>query len=162
MSSKTGGSGTSADYSVIVVASPNLLREAVKKVLFDCSVHVETLEGDKKFDFEDLRVGDTLVYRENLDHMPAEIIAVKIGEQQWFVISSTDMPESGYPTTKDAMKVAAAERKKLAIIKEHLAREAGNLIIENLENIESWQPDPRKDAHNIRKLIQDAKERWGH
>jgi hypothetical protein len=72
------------------------------------------------------------------------------------------MPESGYPTTKDAMKVAASERKKLAIIKEHLAREAGNLIIESVEKLESWQPDPREDAHNIRKLIQEAKERWGH
>lgn len=62
---------------------------------------------------------------------------------------------------KDSTKAAAAERTKLAIIKGHLVTETGNLIIENVKNKDSWHPNPRKDTHNKRKLIQDAKERWG-
>ena len=104
-------------------------------------------------------IGGTIVFKEDLDLMPAEIVAVKIGEDQWYVMSTTEIPASGYPTTKDAMKVAAAEEKKQQIIKEFLAKEVGNYII---KEVEEWIPDKREEADRLRAIIETATNRWSH
>ena len=94
-----------------------------------------------------------------MDVMPAEIVAIKIGKEQWLVISTTELPESGLPTTKDAMRVGTAEVKKLRIIKEFLAKEVGNYII---QEIEDWKPDKLADADKIKAIIRNGTKKWVH
>ncbi|MHA1638463.1 MAG: hypothetical protein ACTSUB_10665, partial [Candidatus Thorarchaeota archaeon] len=94
---------------------------------------------------------------EKMDLMPAEIVAIKIGKEQWLVISTTELPKSGLPTTKDAMKVGAAEEKKLRIIKDFLAKEVGNYII---QDVEDWKPDKLADADKIKTIISNGTKKW--
>ncbi len=144
---------------IIVYASLELLRKAVEKVLFDFKELCETLGGTVCEEVTSVAVGDTIVFMENIDNLPAEIIAAKIGDDQWYVMSTTKPPKSGFPTTQDAMRVVAAEAKKLKILKDYLAREAGNLII---KEVQQWQPDKLADADRILGIISSTEKRWRH
>ncbi len=144
---------------IIVYATLDVLRKAIEKVLFDFSESCESLVGNHCAVIESVEIGDTIVFKENITTMPAKIIAAKIGDDQWYLMSSTEVPESGFPTTKDAMRVAAAETKKLKLIKEFLSREAGGYIV---KQVEDWQPDALEDADRILRIIRDASKRYGH
>ncbi|MHA2423984.1 MAG: hypothetical protein ACXAEF_04305, partial [Candidatus Thorarchaeota archaeon] len=107
-----------SDEGIIVVASLELLKKAVEKVLFEYNVSCVTHGGSMRATIDTVEIGDSVVFKEDMDLMPAEIVAVKIGEDQWYVMSTTELPPTGFPTTKDAMRVAAAEEKKLRILKD--------------------------------------------
>lgn len=158
MESSSGGP-RHADDGIIVVASLDLLRRGAKKVLFEYSEIVENEYREIVVDPSEICIGDTIIFREKMDIMPAEIVAIKIGEQQWLVISTTELPESGLPTTKDAMRVGTAEEKKLRIIKDFLAKEVGNYII---QDVVDWKPDKLADADKIKKIVRNATKRWIH
>ncbi|MFW9910526.1 MAG: hypothetical protein ACFFEF_18370, partial [Candidatus Thorarchaeota archaeon] len=144
---------------IVVVASLELLRKAAGRVLFEFKEMQEKL-GDVSTDkAADMKIGDTVIFKEDMDLLPAEIIAVKIGRDQWYVMSTTEIPETGYPTTKDAMRVAAAEERRLKLLKDFLAKEAGNLIV---KEVQEWIPDKREEADNLRAIIENATRRWGH
>ena len=134
-------------------------KKAVEKVLFDFNEICETMTGTVCEVITDVNVGDSIIFKENIGVMPAEIIAAKIGTDQWYVMSTTELPESGFPSTQDAMRVAAAEAKKLNIIKEFLRKEAGNYIV---KDVQEWKPDKLADADKILRIIGDASKRYGH
>jgi hypothetical protein len=144
---------------IVVVASLELLRKAVEKVLFEFVESCEAVGGSTRSPVDYVDIGDTVVFKEDMDLMPAEIVAVKIGEDQWYVMSTTELPATGFPTTKDAMRVAAAEAKKLHIMKDFLAKEVGNYII---KEVEEWVPDKREEADKLRAVIENAANRWLH
>lgn len=150
---------TDSSEGVIVFATLDVLRKAVERVLLDYGEVCETLSGTSCKEISHVDVGDTIVFRENMDVMPAVIIAAKIGVDQWYVLSTTILPKSGFPTTQDAMRVAAAESKKLNLIKEFLKKEAGNYVI---KEVQEWQPDKLSDADTILKIIGDTTKRYGH
>lgn len=147
------------DDGIVVIATLELLRKAAAKVLFEFTEIVETAMGNVSSEVKEVCIGDSVVFREKMDLMPAEIVAVKIGDEHWLVISTTEVPKSGWPTTKDAMRVAASEAKKLKRVKEFLAKEIGNYII---QHVEDWNPDKMADADKIRKIVKNAAKRWGH
>lgn len=147
------------DDGVIVVAPLDLLRRAVEKVLFEYTEMVENTFSELVAEPSEICIGDTIIFREKMDVMPAEIVAIKIGKEQWLVISTTELPESGLPTTKDAMRVGTAEVKKLRLIKEFLAKEVGNYII---QEIEDWKPDKLADADKIKAIIRNGTKKWVH
>ncbi|MDF1540997.1 MAG: hypothetical protein P1Q69_19025, partial [Candidatus Thorarchaeota archaeon] len=99
------------------------------------------------------------IFKEDMEIMPAEIVAVKVGKDQWYVMSTTELPPKGFPTTKDAMRVAAAEEKNLRILKNFLAKEAGNYII---KEVQEWIPHKREEADKLKAIIHNAAERWLH
>ncbi|MFW9920993.1 MAG: hypothetical protein ACFFED_15440 [Candidatus Thorarchaeota archaeon] len=144
---------------IIVFATLDILRKAVGRVLFDFNETCEKVTGTVCEEVTHVDVGDTIVFKENMDVMPAEIIAAKIGNDQWYVMSTTELPKSGYPTTQDAMRVAAAESKKLNIIKDFLRKEAGNYVV---KEVQEWKPDKLADADRIIKIIGEAAKRYGH
>ncbi len=144
---------------IIVVASFELLKKAVERVLFEYVEICETLDGDVSSPFDSIEIGDSIVFREDLDLMPAQIVAVKIGHDQWYVISTTELPKEGFPTTKDAMRVAAAEEKKLQIMRDFLAKEVGNYII---KEVQEWAPDVREEAEKLKAIMDMAAKRWLH
>ncbi len=144
---------------VIVFATLALLRKAVEKVLFDFVEACETLSGSVCEEVKHVDIGDTIIFKENMDVMPAEIIAAKIGNDQWYLMSTTELPKSGFPTTQDAMRVVAAEAKKLKLIKDFLRKEAGNYVV---KEVQEWKPDKLADADTIIKIIGDATKRYGH
>ncbi len=148
-----------SNEGIIVVASLELLKKAVERVLFEYVESCVTLGGTVCAPIETVDIGDTVVFKEDMDLLPAEIVAVKIGEDQWYVMSTTELPPTGFPTTKDAMRVAAAEEKKLQILKDFLAKEVGNYII---KEVQEWTPDKREEADKLRAIIDNAAKRWLH
>ncbi len=147
------------DEAIVVMADLDTLRKAVAKALFEYDEVLETLTLERKKSFDTVEIGETIIFKERMDLMPAEIVAVKIGEQQWLVISTTELPDTGFPTTQDAMRVVASEAKKLKLIKDFLAKEAGNYVV---QDIQSWEPDKLADAEKIRAIISEAEKKWQH
>lgn len=155
--------GTSHE-GIIVETSLDILRKAVARAIFEYKELCQSpILGDVDVP-DSIDVGETIIFREDMDLHPAEIVAVKIEEAEppnsvWYLISTSEMPPTGYPTSKDAMKAAAAEEKKLEILKAFFSKEADDHAWSDLKE---WQPDKRYDAGKIRAIIDEATKKWTH
>jgi hypothetical protein len=149
------------DEGIVVEASLDLLRECTEKVLFEMTESVETKDGEFKtlFSSEDIQSGDSVIFREEMDICPAEIVAIKIWGDQWYVISTAECPPSGCPTTREAMRCAQAEAKRLKMLKKYLAAEAGE---DHVLDLRSWNPERLADSTDAQKIIDNATRRWTH
>ncbi|MHA2425787.1 MAG: hypothetical protein ACXAEF_13430, partial [Candidatus Thorarchaeota archaeon] len=63
-----------SNEGIVVVASLELLKKAVERVLFEFIESCETLGGVVCSPIEKVDIGDTVVFKEDLDLMPAEIV----------------------------------------------------------------------------------------
>ena len=147
------------DEGIIVEASLNLLRKAAEKVLFEFhETHYDT-EGKEKVIREEPVPGDSVVFEEHIKPCSAQIVVIKITYGQWYVISTSEKPQGGYPSGRDAMRAAQSEEKRERIIKEFLMKEAG---VEKVEDICKWKPDVRADAIDVLSIINNASRKWTH
>ncbi len=146
-------------HGIFVEASIELLRKAAKRVLHDFSEIEETPPDDERpFDGE-VKVGEAILFRENMDLCPAEIVAVKLDkEDHWFVMSTSECPPEKCSTAREAMRCGEAEEKKLRIIREYLQTKEGAKV----EEIHKWEPDKRADAADVLRIITDASKRYSH
>ena len=147
------------DEGIIVEASLDLLRKAAEKVLFEFHESYYDSEGIEKAPDEEPVPGDSVVFEEHIKPCSAQIVVIKITYGQWYVISTSEMPQGGYPSGRDAMKAAQSEEKRERIIKEFLMKEAG---IEKVEDICKWKPDLRADAIDVLSIINKASRKWAH
>lgn len=147
------------DEGIIVEASLDLLRKAAEKVLFEFHESHYNSEGKEKAPGEEPVPGDSVVFEEHIKICSAQIVVIKITYGQWYVISTSKMPQGGYPSGRDAMKAAQAEEKRERIIKEFLMKEAG---MEKVEDICKWTPDLRADAIDVLSIINKASRKWVH
>ena len=122
MTIRTAEKSPETDEGIVVEASLDLLRECVEKVLFEMTEKVETKNGEIRtfFSAEDIESGDSVIFIEDMDICPAEIVAIKIWRDQWYIISTAECPPSGCPTTREAMRCAQAEAKRLKMLKGRL------------------------------------------
>jgi len=144
---------------IIVEASLDLLRKAAEKVLFQFDEMRHNSEGIKKSPEEEMVPGDSVLFEEHIKPCSAQVVVVKITYGLWYVISTSEMPERGYPSGRDAMKAAKSEEKKLRIIKEFLMKEAG---VKKVEDVRKWEPDARADAVDVLGIIKSASRKWVH
>lgn len=156
-------SGTSAE-GIIVEANLDLLRKAARRALFEFVEVFESVSGEIESYLGSVDLGQTIIFREDMDLYPAEIVAVKIADAEedksiWYIISTSEMPSTGYPTSKDAMRAAAAEEKKLEILKEFFGRDSE---CHEWSEVREWKPDKRYDAAQIRAIIERATKKWSH
>ncbi len=132
------------------------LREGAKKVLVTFREFILGEDGCLiPFD-GDLKIGQSLVFREDIELLPAEVIATKIDEDTWYIFAATETPESGFPTTRDAMKVAAAEEKKVRILHEFLTDHKDAEV----SHVDDWMPSKRMDAARVLAIIRSVTERF--
>jgi hypothetical protein len=149
------------DEGIIVEASLDLLRECVEKILFEMTEIVETKDGEIRtlFSSEDIQSGDSVIFKEEMDICPAQIVLIKIWGNQWYVISTAECPPSGCPTMREAMRCAQAEAKRLKMLKKYLAAEAGEA---NIFDLRSWYPEKLATTADAHKIIDNATKRWTH
>ncbi|NHJ14688.1 MAG: hypothetical protein EAX95_13495 [Candidatus Thorarchaeota archaeon] len=164
MTANTDSASDVSAEGIIVEAELDLLRKAAQRALFEFVEVYESASGEMESYRGRVQVGETIVFREDMDLYPAEIVAVKIadGEEDisiWYIISTSNMPPTGYPTAKDAMRAAAAEEKKLEILKDFFAKESDR---HKWSEVREWQPDKRFDAGQIRAIIEQATKKWIH
>ncbi|MFX1367821.1 MAG: hypothetical protein ACFFAY_04410 [Promethearchaeota archaeon] len=164
MAEETEAPDRTSHEGIIVETSLELLRKAIARAIFEYKEMCYS-PADGEIDVPGvIDIGETIIFQEDMDLHPAEIVAVKIGEAEppnsvWYIISTSEMPPSGYPTSKDAMKAAAAEEKKLEILKAFFSKEAE---AHGWSDLKEWQPDKRYDAGKIRAIIDDATKKWIH
>ncbi len=148
-----------SDDGVIIHASLDLLRKGVERVLVDFIELIESPDGDQKPVGSAIELGDTIVFKENIDNFPAELVATNIGEDLWYVVSTSETPPSGFPTDKDASRAAKAETMRLELLVKFIC---GIDSSASCETPRDWHPDPLSDAEQILRLINRTKERWKH
>jgi hypothetical protein len=105
------------------------------------------------------RVGDSIVFEEDMMPLPAQVVATMLDDDTWYVISTSEMPPSGYPSGRDATKAAQAEEKRLRILTEFLTTEAGP---DHVCEVRDWKPDMKAEAADVLSIIDNAKRRWAH
>ena len=137
----------------IVEASLDLLRKAAEKVLFECDEVYYDQTGEEQSPHEEIEPGDSVVFEEKIKHGPAQIVVTAIIRGLWYVISTSEMPQSGYGSGRDAIRAAQAEEKKERIVKEFLQKEAGT---SKVEDVCDWKPDLRAEAANVLCIINRA------
>ncbi len=158
MSSKSGKT-LDAWNGVIVETTVEHLRYAAKEVLWDYKEIEETPPDIERPSDGVLVVGDALIFREDIDVCPAELIAIKLDVSNlWFVISSHNCPPEKCATAREAMKCAQSEDKRLRKFKQVISGTEGTKV----EEFGSWTPDKLADAQTILNLIEDASKRYSH
>ncbi|MCK4567004.1 MAG: hypothetical protein KAU48_06815 [Candidatus Thorarchaeota archaeon] len=159
MSDNCNDNRINTDEGIIVEASLDLLRKAAEKVLFEFDEVIYNSQGKEKSQEEKMVPGDSVLFEEDIKLCPAQVVVIKITVGLWYVISTSDIPQGGYPSGRDAMRAAQSEEKKLRIIKEFLMKEAG---VEKVEDICEWKPDVRADAIDVLSIINKASRKWAH
>ncbi|MGY5878873.1 MAG: hypothetical protein RTV31_01425 [Candidatus Thorarchaeota archaeon] len=159
MSDNSTDERINATAGIIVESSIDVLRKAAEKVLFEFDEVRYDFDGEEKSSDEELCPGDSIVFEEKIKHCPAQIVVTTIAYGYWFVISTSEMPQGGYGSGRDAMRAAQAEEKRERIIKEFLRKEAG---VKKIEDVSDWKPDLRADAANVLGIINKASRKWIH
>ena len=148
---------TSAGF--IVEASLEQLRKAAEKVLFEFDEVRYDQNGEEQSPEEEMEPGDSIIFEEKIKQGPAQVVIVTIIRGLWYVISTSEMPQGGYGSGRDAMRAAEAEEKRERIIKEFLRKEAG---VKKIENVCDWKPDLRSEAADVLGIINTASRKWVH
>jgi hypothetical protein len=143
----------------IVEASLDLLRRAAEKVLFEFDEIRYDQTGEVQSHDEEMEPGDSVVFEEKIKGAPAQVVITAIIRGLWYVISTSEMPQGGYGSGRDAMRAAQAEEKRERIIKEFLMKEAG---VKKIEDVCEWKPDLRAEAKNVLGIINEASRKWVH
>ncbi|TFG31514.1 hypothetical protein EU527_12210 [Candidatus Thorarchaeota archaeon] len=145
------------DEGIIVEASLDILKKAVEKVLFEFSEKIYTADGVNKTPEDQIIPTDSILFEEHITPSPARIVIIKIDDNLWYVLSTSEPPTGGYPSGRDAMRAAQAEVKRLRIIKEYLSTQ---MNVKKVEDVRNWQPDMRAEAADVLDIIKEASKRW--
>jgi len=147
------------EEGIIVEGSLDILRGAAEKVLFEFKEFSINEDGEKKPFDGTAEMGDTILFEEDIKPCPAQIVVVKVAENLWYVISTSQVPRGGYPSGVEAMRAAQAEEKKIRMIKEFLSKTAGR---DKVQDVRNWQPDMRAEAADVLSIINSATRKWLH
>lgn len=163
MSKRTSTKPQELREGIVIESSVELLRKGARRVLFEFTESIVKRSGEKRPPGGDIEVGDAVIFMEDMDLLPAELVAIKIAGSKtanatWYVMSTVEVPPSGFPTAKDASKAADSESKKLRILTEFLTKEAGVKVKE----IQKWEPDKLLDAGQVLAIMSEASKRYGH
>jgi hypothetical protein len=159
MTKRNNGPPLSSEEGIVVEASVALLRKAAARALFEFNEVVINKAGEEFPAGAELQVGDSLLFEEDIQPLPAQLVAIKLAEDVWYLISTSEMPPGGYPTGRDATRASLAEEKKLRILQEFLKDEAG---ADKVKDVRNWQPDMKAEAADVLSTIDSAKRRWVH
>ncbi len=149
----------SSDEGIVVEASLNLLRKAAERALFEYNEMVVDAAGEELASGSALKTGDSVVFEEDIQPLPAQIVAILLDDGLWYMISTSEMPPGGYPTGRDATRAAQAEEKRLRILRDFLTNQAG---ADKVKDVRNWQPDMKAEAADVLSIIDSAKRRWVH
>ncbi|NWF95913.1 MAG: hypothetical protein HXY34_07190 [Candidatus Thorarchaeota archaeon] len=146
------------EEGIVVQTDLATLRKAADRVLVHYLEFVEQHDGTRRPTEGNVSFGEAVVFKEDIDLIPAEIVAVKLDGTTWYVMSTSETPASGFPTAKDAAKAAESEMKRLRILRQFLEKQNGAVV----KPVENWKPDNVADAKRILSVISDARAKYLH
>jgi hypothetical protein len=145
------------DEGIIVDTSLDILREGVKKVLFEFNETILDMSGKPKASESEIKSGDTIIFVESIPNVPARIIAGYISKNLWYVNSTSETPRGGYPSGRDAMKAAEMDFENLKILERFLIEKEGKT---HVMDVEDWTPDLRSDAADVLNILKQSMRKW--
>ncbi|MFX0054402.1 MAG: hypothetical protein ACFFAX_05370 [Promethearchaeota archaeon] len=146
--------GSAQGEGIVVKASLDDVRKGAVRVLTDFSTTIVKQDGSKVGGDAPINDGDQVIFRENIDPCPAVIAATKLGEDLWYVVSSTICPNIRCDDIQ-AMKCARLEAQNLKIFQ--------NFIQDNGEWtwVHEWRIDTAQHP-NAQRIIDKATKEWTH
>lgn len=145
------------EEGIIVDTSLDILRNGAKKVLYEFNESIIDMDGEVRAHERDIQSGDTVLFVENIPNCPARIVAVKIIRDFWYVNATSETPQGGYPSGRDAMKAAEMDEQNLRLLENFLIENAGS---DHVRDVEDWRPDLRGEAVDVLGLISNATKKW--
>ncbi|UCE09711.1 MAG: hypothetical protein JSW61_12170 [Candidatus Thorarchaeota archaeon] len=139
---------------IVVKASIDLVREAAQTVISDFTEVIESGNGRLAEEDSSLREGDYVVFRENMDICPAMIIATKLGDELWYVITTAECPPSKCDD-RQAMKCTRLNDQNLRIFRNFVTPRVGSEIITE------WKSRVT-DESRMQMIIDRVTERWAY
>jgi hypothetical protein len=79
---------------IVVQASQDLVLEGAKRVISDFALFVEGLDGKQYTEKQSIEIGESLVFREQMDICPAILVATLLSESLWFIMTTSECPSS--------------------------------------------------------------------
>ncbi|MHA1925432.1 MAG: hypothetical protein ACXABV_13755 [Candidatus Thorarchaeota archaeon] len=146
--------GSLEGEGIVVSATLDFVKKGAERVLTDFSTTIERQDGTVVEGDVTIEEGDQIVFRENMDQCPAVIAATKLGEDLWYVVSTTICPPIKCDDIQ-AMKCARLESQNLKIFQ--------NVIKDNGEWkwVHEWRIDTAQLA-SAQKIIDNATKKWTH
>ncbi|MHA2141963.1 MAG: hypothetical protein ACXADC_09390 [Candidatus Thorarchaeota archaeon] len=146
--------GSVQGEGIVVSATLEFVKKGAERVLTDFSTNIELQDGTVVEGEVTISEGDQLVFRENMDLCPAVIAATKLGEDLWYVVSTTICSEVKCDDIQ-AMKCARLESQNLKIFQ--------NIIKDNGEWtwVNEWRIDTSQHP-SAQRIIDNATKRWTH
>ena len=147
-------SGSIQGEGIVVSASLDFVKQGAQRVLTDFNITIERQDGTIVEGEIPMEEGDQLVFRENMDPCPAVIAATKLGEDLWYVVSTTICP----PVKCDdiqAMKCARLESQNLKIF-QNVIKDKGEW-----KWVHEWRIDTAQHP-SAQRIIDKATKKWTH
>ena len=146
--------GTLTDAGIVVEASRDLIRKGAEKVLTDFTMHVEDSKRKKHTMKESLDIGDSLIFKENIGFCPALVIATKLENNLWFIMTSSECPKTKCDD-RQAMKCARLNDQNVRILRDFVAPRKEARIVSK------WRSEI-SDPIKMESIIDRTTQRWTH
>ncbi|MFW9800083.1 MAG: hypothetical protein ACFFD9_06585 [Candidatus Thorarchaeota archaeon] len=148
MSEKLGLRGD----GIVVKADLKLLREATTRVIHDYSEEWYGRDGASIPEKAEVSEGEQIVFRERIDVCPAIVVASKLGDELWYVVTSAECPDVRCDDHQ-AMKCARLVGQNLRIFQDAISRKA------EWEWVHEWRIDAT-DHPRVQGIVDRATKKW--
>ena len=145
---------TSTDAGIVVQASRDLIRKGAGRVLSDFTMHVEGPDGQRYAKKDSLNEGDSIVFEEKIGFCPALVIASKLGNNMWYLMTSSECPETKCDD-RQAMKCARLNDQNLRILRDFVDPS------EDARVLSEWRTG-LSNTSNLEMIIDRTTRRWTH
>ncbi len=149
----TGESKLSGD-GIVVNAELAVIKRAAMRVIHDAAEEWYGTDGTRISPKARLDEGEQIVFREKIDICPAVIVAAKLGDSLWYVVTSAECPDIKCDDHQ-AMKCVRLNEQNMRIFRDTITRDADG------EWAKEWSISA-SDHPKVQRIIDKASKKWTH
>ncbi len=142
------------DEGVVAEASLDSLRKCARRVLCEYTESHEIQDKSKQPINIQIAKGDHIIFRENVRHCPALIVATKLGDNLWFMNTTAECSHTKCDD-RMAMKCSRLNSQNLRIFRDCVSKDG------TTTPVNTWRIDLVEDS-KIQMIIDRTTERWTH
>ncbi|UCH05787.1 MAG: hypothetical protein JSW05_06375 [Candidatus Thorarchaeota archaeon] len=139
---------------IVVNADLAAIKKAAERVIFDPAEEWYGVHGERVSPKAELEEGEQIVFREKIDICPAVIVAAKLGDSLWYVVTSAECPDVKCDDDQ-AMKCVRLNEQNMRIFQDTIIRDTDG------EWAKQWSISA-SDHPRVQRIIDKASKRWTH
>ncbi|MFX1416259.1 MAG: hypothetical protein ACFFC0_05575 [Promethearchaeota archaeon] len=139
---------------IVVNAELAVIKQAANRVIHDPAEEWYGVDGTRISPKASLAEGEQIVFREKIDICPAVIVAAKLGDSLWYVVTSAECPEVRCDEHQ-AMKCVRLNEQNMRILQDTITRNKDG------EWAKEWSISA-SDHPRVQRIIDRASEKWTH